>query len=204
MRSSHRHSLTNTAVASAAQVEAAGHTVDLQGAGVGDDGEAAGQVLGEQLAGDPLAGGVEVLERLVEEEEARPVEEGPGPAQALPHARREGAGAAVGRQPHAVEQVEPARQLGAAQAGEEGEVLGDRQLAVEGEVGRDEADAPPPLSDLERRTAVLLVLDRPGVGDEQAGEAAQEGALARAVAAECIIAYETTWWPGPYCVSASM
>ena len=83
-------------MASAAQVEASRHIGEFQGGRVGDHGEAAaGQVLGEELAGDPLAGSVEVLERLIEEQEPRGVEERPRPSKTLPHAGGEGPGPAV-------------------------------------------------------------------------------------------------------------
>src|SRR4051794_40778300 len=102
---------------------------DRKRRGVGDDSEAArGEVLVEELPGDRLPRSVQVLERLVEEEEPRPVEEGPAPAQALPHAGGEGAGQAVAGETHPGEELGPPRRGDAAQAAEEGEVLGGGEL----------------------------------------------------------------------------
>ena len=51
--------------------------------------------MGEQAAHCGLARGIEVLEGLVEQQQRRPVEQRPGPAQALAHARGERAGRAL-------------------------------------------------------------------------------------------------------------
>jgi hypothetical protein len=156
---------------------------DRNGGRIGDDREAARrEVLFEKLPGDRFAGGIEILERFVQEEKPRPVKEGPAPAQALPHSRGEGAGEPVGRQAHPGEELGPARRRDTPETAEEGEILGRRQLLVKGEVGSDEPHPPPPLDGI-LALPRLPALDLSLVRGEEPGEALQERALARAVAA---------------------
>src|SRR5688500_5549003 len=63
------------------------------------------EVAVEQGAHGRLAGAVEVLERLVERQHARLVEQRPGPAQLLAHSRAQRAGQPFGRQLEAGEQL---------------------------------------------------------------------------------------------------
>jgi hypothetical protein len=137
-------------------------------------------VLAQQLAAEPAAGVVEVLERLVEQQRPRPVEQRPGPAQPLEHPRRQRPRRAVVRQPHPVEKRGGALGLHPPQPGEELEVLERGQRLVEGEVGSQVPNPPPPLG-RRQRPAVLGEPDVAGVGRQKARQTPQQGALARAV-----------------------
>src|SRR6185295_12253215 len=177
------HSLANTAAASDAQLEVFRCMVEVQGGGVRHHGQPSiFEVLGEQRARFLLAGAVEVLKRLVQQQEPRRVEQGPGPAQPLPHAGRQGACHAVERQPQPLEDGVAPLRARPPQPGEEVQVLLDRQLLIEGEVRRHQAHPAAALGHVEP-TAVLLILDRPRVRSEETAEAAEQGALAGAVGA---------------------
>src|SRR6185312_16780705 len=134
------------------------------------------EVLFEELAGDALAGSVEVLERLVEQQEAGRVEQGEAPAQPLPHAGGEIARQPVEREIQPAEDAEAPSGRYPPQSGEEGQVLLHRELGVEGEVRSDDPHPSPPFRPVERR-AVLLVRDRAAVRRQQTRQTAQQGAL---------------------------
>src|SRR5688500_14698387 len=93
------------------------------------------EVAVEQGAHGRLAGAVEGLERLVEQQHARLVEQRPGPAQLLAHSRAQRAGQPLGRQLEAGEQLAAALRRHAAQAAEQLQVLARGERLVERQVG---------------------------------------------------------------------
>ncbi len=101
--------------------------------------------------------GIQVLKRLVEQQHAWLVEQGPRPTQPLPHARRERSREPIGRQCNESENVRGTRLGQRSQAREELEILDHRELVIEREVGGDVADAQAALPRLERSVACLVM-----------------------------------------------
>ncbi len=176
---------------------------DAVGQGVGVDGVVGdeepdavegGQVATQVPAHVAASAGIERGERFIEQEQARLGGQGAGQRHALSLAAGQGAGAVLGvvGQP---DPLQPRRGLGTCLATggapgpqTEGDVL-ERGEVVEQQVVLEHDGHRPPLGrheDIGLRLVQggIVEHDAPGVDGEQAGEAAEQGALARTVRAE--------------------
>src|SRR5436190_2510754 len=139
VRSSQRQSLAKTAAVSARKLEVDEGMLgqrQIEGRRARHDGETGCKMGNEQLTHAPAAGPVEVLKRLVEEQQGRAVQQRPGEAHPLTHARGEQSERSLARHFEQREQLVAALVGDATQTGEEAQVLDGGELVVEREVRR--------------------------------------------------------------------
>jgi hypothetical protein len=108
---------------------------ELQGLRVCHHGKAPFKMKGKEGQHVVTAGAVKVLQRFVEEQDARLVEQCPCPAQSLPHAGGKGARCAVEREGYVVEQKAAAGGFHTAQAAGEVQVLRHREFGIKLKIG---------------------------------------------------------------------
>lgn len=155
---------------------------ELQRIGIGDHDQSLFEVFYEQREDGFPPGLIEVLQGLVEEQDARLMQEGPGPPQALLHARRKEAGQAITGQAEVLAQSDGALVIDTAQFAEEGEVFVDGELGIELQIGGHIADRVAPFRGIEG-AIVDGAADGAALGSHQSGQAAQQSAFARTVGA---------------------